>query len=604
MTLIELIGGLSEYLVAVAYLLTLFGFAGAAVLLICNLDKHISFTSLLLLSPAVGVSFLTTVLVFVAHHEIGISYQVVWSLMVAVIALGVLRVGTLRRFGVLPLEMVLQRWWVWGLSLVALSSAGLLPYFFLLVKRDFPTGLGTSVTWTNNDLGVYIQMATNVAKTGIKDAGLVTGWNAGAQASFDHPAAHSFFAAVSRLLFREPYQSGIILIAVVTACLIGSAVAIVKTYTANKGSFALFFSALVVVINPPVLGAVANFFFPQLLSVGLTVTYFALALILLKSKNPIQYRNHVPGLFLVVSTLFVSVEIAIVLIPLFIFFASVECGIRESLPKLLKSTYFVFPALAILVLMEFDLFRSQFEIFTKMNSAGVAGWKSNFVSLSMIIGITPSEFGGPYGVGTRLTDVLLVALVVGGIIVFSRKGLLHLRAVGGIFILGLMVAAAVMRWGVDAYQTWKLVTTLTPVFYILLLIIFCRLQSRPQKFNLLPLTIAIVSASLVWSAQIWAQTSKTSYLNEELIQISRLKVTRSQTALNILISPYFETMAASVMTGVPTHLASPSYFFFQGQELLYRCTLTTRSRLRDVPNAGPIVAERGDYLLVGSPQCD
>ena len=604
MSLIDVAWGLTQYVVAVSYVLVVLGLVGVSFLYLCNVQRHIDWTSIFLLGPCIGVAFVGATLVFVAHHEIGVSQSVVWTLVGLVIVSGltkfvlfIMKNGTQGSYSVRQPLIGL-------LSLASLASTGLSPYLFLLVKRGFPTGLGTSVTWTNNDLGAYIEMATNVAATGVKDAGLITGWNAGLQASFDHPAAHPIFAAVSRLLFREPYQIGIVLMSVVVSCLLGASLVVVRKFAGERTRPILLFSLLVVVMNPPVLSAIANFFFPQLLSLGLMVSYFALTLVLCKTDQPVRIWHYLPATLLLLATYFVSIEMVVILAPTFAFLASVEAGFRKSIRIIFRSVYCVAPIFVVLAVLERDLFRSQFEIFTKMNSSGVAGWKSNFVSLAMVFGATPNEFGGPYSAGSRLIDLFLVTVLLGGGVLLAFRRQLHIPAASGIVVLTSLLFAAVSRWGIDAYQTWKFVTTIVPVFYILLVVLIWKISTSHKPLNVFPVLIMVAGMSLVWSSQIWAETTRTSYVNEDLIQISRMDVTRQQTALNILLKPYFETMTASVMTGVPTHLASPSYFFFEGQELLYRCTLTTRDKIELVPDAGPIVAEHGDYVLIGSPSCD
>jgi hypothetical protein len=50
-----------------------------------------------------------------------------------------------------------------------------------MVKPGFPSGFGTSATWTNNDLGAYIKMATNV---GLKESSFRVDSQHGGQCDF------------------------------------------------------------------------------------------------------------------------------------------------------------------------------------------------------------------------------------------------------------------------------------------------------------------------------------------------------------------------------------------------------------------------------------
>jgi hypothetical protein len=161
----------------------------------------------------------------------------------------------------------------------------------------------------------------------------------------------------------------------------------------------------------------------------------------------------------------------------------------------------------------------------------------------------------------------------------------------------------VQKWGIDGYQTWKLITTLAPFLMILLFIVLLSITSKgvPSAWLLIPLIT--VGATFSWSGSIWKEPAA-SYLNKDLAQITQSAEIRRQVKLNVLIEPFFETMAASVMSGVPSRMSSPTYSFFEGQTLLHGCTLATDETLKTIRNHGPIVARRGQYVLVGTPACD
>lgn len=184
----------------------------------------------------------------------------------------------------------------------------------------------------------------------------------------------------------------------------------------------------------------------------------------------------------------------------------------------------------------------------------------------------------------------------------SRK-LAKLNVGVGIFVLFLICLVAIQKWGIDAYQTWKLITTFTPFFFVLLAVLLCSIQIKENVVAWAFLPLLTVGATFSWSGSIWKDSSA-SYLSRELAQITHTSEIDRQDGLNVVLNPFFETMAASVMSGVPTRMSSPSYYYFNGQEILYRCTLTTEEKLASLSKHGPVIAQRGKYVLVGTPRCN
>ena len=591
--------GYLQYFVAVFYLLSVFAAVGFSSLNIVRAPKLLSATESILLAPVIGVAVIAIPMTVLASYEIGISSLLVWALVISLCSVALVmafikhEIGQVRTLLCQSLRSV--RYWIVGIAV------GFIPYFSLMLKEGFPIGFGTSATWTNNDLGAYIQMATNVAHAGVADAGLVTGWNAGLQASFDHPGSHALFAAIARLLHREPYQVGVVLMATVMALIFLSAVVVISRISKRPISALLISGSVVVAINPPLVAAATNFFYPHLASLAMSLGFCALLLILNETSES-------SGGFLILgiltaATWLVSIEIAVVmmsLISLFVISRKSEMGRLNLLRYLAVGHISVF---ALGLLIRFTLFKSQFDVMTRMSTSGVAGWKSNFVSPTMILGMTPTQFGGPYSDGVRFWDVTIALACLALLTVLTLRKKVDLTIASAGIALSFFVLVAVQKWGIDAYQTWKLVTTLTPFFIILLLILLLAIDMENLSGKWLLLPLLTVGATYSWSGSIWRDQSA-SYVSQELSQITHTEEIQRQVGLNVLIEPFFRTMAASVMSGVPTRMASPSYYFFEGQELLYRCTLATEETLKSIENPGPIITRRGHYVLVGTPACD
>lgn len=591
--------GYLQYFGAVFYLLSVFALVGFSSLYIVRAPKLLSPTESILLAPVIGVAVITIPMTVLASYEIGISSLLVWALVAGICSVAVVmasvkhEIGQVRTLLFQSLRSV--RYWIVGISV------GFIPYLSLMLKEEFPIGFGTSATWTNNDLGAYIQMATNVGRSGVADAGLVTGWNAGLQASFDHPGSHALFASIARLLHREPYQVGIVLMATVMTVFFLSAVVVISRIGKRPISTMLMIGTVVVAINPPVIAAATNFFYPHLASIAMSLGFCALILILNETAE--SKGGFVLLGVLTAATWLVSIEIAVVmmsLISLFVLSRKSEMGRVKLLSYLVVGHISVF---AMGLLIRFTLFKSQFDVMTRMSTGGVAGWKSNFVSPTMILGVTPTQFGGPYSAGVRFWDVAIVFASLALVTVLTVKKKVDLTIALSCFALNCFVLVAVKKWGIDGYQTWKLVTTFTPFFMILLLILLLSIDTEKLSGSWFLVPLLTVGATYSWSGSIWKDHSA-SYISQELSQITHMEEIQRQVGLNVLIEPFFPTMSASVMSGVPTRMSSPNYYFFEGQELLYRCTLATEETLKSIENPGPIIARRGHYVLVGTPACD
>lgn len=591
--------GYAQYFGATGFLIFVLVVTGSMALFLFNVHRVLSATEILLVSPIVGIACFTVPLTIVASREVGISSHVVWITFALLVAPPILKCLICHEFSEL---VALSRHLASKAHYLILGVlVGFIPYLMLFSSTGFPIGFGTSATWTNNDLGAYIQMATNVSETGIGDAGLTTGWNAGYQASFDHPGAHALFAAFARLLHREPYQIGIVLMATIIATLFLGGIAAVGRITQKKSSVGLAIALLVVVTNPPMMAAVANFFFPQITSISIAMTFGVIFLGLRSS------RESIGGYFLLglltATTWLISIEIAAVMMTLISFFVLAQNASTSKLTSLLRVFFGHIGVFAVLALVKYKLLKSQFDVMTQMSASGVAGWKSNFASPSMLLGFIPNQFGGPYSNGTRFWDLLLGIALIGLIAYALSRKLAKLNVGVGIFVLFLICLVAIQKWGIDAYQTWKLITTFTPFFFVLLAVLLCSIQIKENVVAWAFLPLLTVGATFSWSGSIWKDSSA-SYLSRELAQITHTSEIDRQDGLNVVLNPFFETMAASVMSGVPTRMSSPSYYYFNGQEILYRCTLTTEEKLASLSKHGPVIAQRGKYVLVGTPRCN
>lgn len=483
--------------------------------------------------------------------------------------------------------------------------AGLLPYFFLFRREFYTSGFQTSATWTNNDLGAYLQMATNLVKAGHQDAGLVDGWNAGLASSFDHPAAMSLLAFVSSLLKRNPFQVGILTMSSLIAVLSLTSSWIISTLT-RKQHKQVMIAGVVCAFNPVFVAAVVNFFLAQVIAVTLIIGAFAVSVAF--AQEPKNLRPSAISLSVIFcACLLTSIEIALLLGPLIVslalFFLSNNSSIRQRFYFLTVSI----TATTIIFLMHAETVSSQLEVLRRASGDAVAGWTTNLMSPLFILGLAPTEMGlRMTGLSGSLDMVCLVAIaLLVSEFIRTENGRL---TVNGLIMIGVLLAGAVVRWGADGYQSWKLLTSCIPVMYLLFLTglgsppnVDKFLVRRHVFFQSIPLFV--LSATLGWSAWLWRDATPTSIVRPELSSIAMSDEMRRQPAINVDLAPFFETMAASSMMNRPVWMISPSYEYPEGNSPKYPCTLTTTDKISNQNSYGKVIAQRGNLVLVGTPEC-
>jgi hypothetical protein len=593
--------GHAQYVAGVALLIVVYALIGLCVLQIVvgkAINENLDY---LLLSPGLGVATLCISSVILGKWGVPVSSG---NLLLLFLGLVAAAASTCRR----DRDIRISKWITGPPSaqfvrfLIIAVLIGLAPYYQLMNHPGFVAGFGTSATWTNNDLGAYLQMASNVVHSGFHNAGFIDGWNAGFQASFDHPAAQTLFAASSQLLFRDPFQMGIVVVSALLGSLFMTGIVLARRLSHRIPSFWTVVTSAAIVVNPAVFAMVANFFFAQLLAICLVMCAFALGVLCIHRSMTWQLMS----LLSLVSfaSFLTSPEIAIVLVPpiLVVCVLQLQPDVWFKTISRLVGTHLLFGL--VLRIVSGSLLFDQVAVLRRNTGGGVAGWKANLLSPTALLGFAPTQLSGPYSTGTRILDALVISIALIVIVRFAVIRKLNWKAFFFLSVFLFPILPAILKWGSDGYQTWKLLTTLVPFVGITLWSIG-KLQDH-NAFSPIQqyLSLLVIGATIAWVGFVWRETSSTSYINRDAAGVSLSVQMKRQTGVNILVAPYFETMALSVVSGRPTHISSPSYQFPNGQPIKYGCTLTTKDRVKDLTNAGEIVHERGVYVLIGTPKCD
>lgn len=583
---------LMQYYLSTLALIFLFGLFGSTLMLLLKIETTNEQFFKVLISPLVGLSGLALIVLAIIRYTDGLSRYAIWTLTGIVF---VARAYQLIRIGLEKINRVIIK----KLLGHAMFSAfiGLAVYFpFFMQNSSSPLSL-TSATWYNNDLGAYIQMATNVVRTGFKENGLIDNYQFGFQASFDHPAAQGIYAMASQVLNRHPYEVGIIAMSSVLGSLALACIAMISRL-GNSNSAARFLG-LACVFNPIFIMIVLEYFFGQILAVSLMFGMFAVFFIDSKSKWRVSAVTAVVAL----SAFLSSPEVAVTLLPIltFVGLTTISSSVKDFFRAVFRQIISLVLIFGIAYWLYGETFTKQFSIVSRTTQAGIAGWSLDITSPSVFFGLFNSQIGGPYSAIVRCFDVVIIL----GLIYWFKNLITKNRITISLSILlgsaALAMLLAYYIWGLSAYQSWKTLATLS-VFLMFAISIVSSFKDSPKSVvGISVISIFIVGSTYDFLGYAWKDVAA-KHIERDLVEIISTKEFEKQTAINLLLDPFFETMGASAMPNVPVRMASPSYQFGGVQSLKYLCTLTKRNYL-DSFEHGSVILEIGQYVLVGTPKC-
>ena len=483
-------------------------------------------------------------------------------------------------------------------------------YLWVTISSSTSKPYLNSFTLGNNDLGVYLIDSTNIAKTGYLNSGDIISLDPTHWIATDHPAAKSFLAVTPALFNLKNWQFGNIgMIFLVTLLSTGLMTLAKDVLKIRNGTSSLI--TLASLTSPYIFYTVGNFFLAQVMCLPLLLLGINSVLLKMRIRKRILIQSITFAALLITSS-----ELSIVL-----FLLTLSIQILNKILKMarrdkqVKSDYlnvledlhitldsFILGCIAVLP-WAFSAI-NQFSISAKN---GIGGWP-------LFVWNPLTWFGvSPIGAKNSIISVLCLFFIIFLKFLFksnlrnSRNSLAYglLGIVFSLMILG------VLKWGTSGYQTWKLFTTLQPLLVVLILSTIIPRKMKRRFFNNLTVVLMIfLSALQIFSG---IQQSKKIFphkdFNHHVISTDfRLllssEIAKRQVSLDILVQPYFETMASSSIAQVPVNFVSPTYYS-GGEFWPFRSTCTvTKKEFLDRLNKNPqIRAQVGDYLLVDNPRC-
>jgi len=153
--------------------------------------------------------------------------------------------------------------------------------------------------------------------------------------------------------------------------------------------------------------------------------------------------------------------------------------------------------------------------------------------------------------------------------------------------------------GFGHYQNWKLLSYIMPIVVVIVLAEFCKVSNKGPLIMLPFLIGGIISPISLWKNG--NDFGTLSIINKELIELQKVKDIYKIDGLNVMIGPYYQSMAVGLVTDVKKiYFSSPTYYPINSDKNL--CSLVENSDDR-FPNKVEI---NESYSLISSEnlKCD
>ena len=510
----------------------------------------------------------------------------------------------------------------WGVALpwvvgVAAATAFMTP---MVTSPFIPAGYITVFTTFTADVGAYVAEATNVQRSGFDDAGLFYGWNAGSNhptgfsADQDHTGANALLAFSASVLGSEVWKIGQVAIMLLAAALVVATTALARSFMPTRPRVAVAIGTFAATTFM-VWYLVGNFFFAQVMCLGLATTQ--LALVTAGRDHPFDWRIITPVAVVAAATWLGSPEFQLVVF-LFVgalILADLVSGLvvrsDGALLRAVRGGVGFTGAVLLAGILVWPFLQAAVERSQRVyNMVGGVGWELDLHDGVLYLIGFPAPVGGRSDLGALAAigaGLLLLAAVVAVFLRRDRRGML--ATVFCAVLIG-AVAFGASRWGWSGYQGWKLLLSVAVPFVALATILVARAWATDQtrRGALVAVLAALVSVNVVAGARMWepvrSNEAAMSYwaIDSEIATFLDDPKVQAQERLNIFERSPHGTMIIPVIFGKKAALSTPSYISnWAPGERPYACSLVEASLYKK--SMGRVVYANHGYLLVDTPRC-
>lgn len=489
------------------------------------------------------------------------------------------------------------------MPLLVYSAAALVPFYLFLNQYVSKSFILTSASKFNADLGMYLQMSSNLVTHGFNDNGKVVGANVGALARFDHPGAQAALAGKSQILGLLPHQMGIIAVSCLLA-MMGLCVHQILRSHQKLNDWRLYLVGMWVIVNPLVVEMSIEFFYAQLLT-----AVMMLGLLSLGQRFVISHEiGNFSFIFLLAITAFVtSPEVAVMLIA--IFSVPLCYTYYSSSPKLLKirlnsQTVNSLAMAVVFLATTYPFVLEEIQVLRRTVEVGIAGWSSSVLSPIGWMGLSPGTYFSTSTTLETALGVLLVAAIIGMAIrfLFSRHEEPDTRLLISLFLVALFVLVVMaVVYGGSEYQTWKTAISITPLLIIGVVTVLASWDRT--KTNVSLFVCVVLGAGFASSSMNWMGITQRNYVSHDLIAITQSIEYQNIAQIDVDLSPKLETMLAIPLLKGEVNLVSQSYLNTGRSARKFPCLLTRGSKAEVLGLMDDLVVQRGKYVIVGKNNC-
>jgi hypothetical protein len=577
----------------------------------------------LLLVPILGLAWAIVLVSWYARLGEALHWWVVWAAFAASAAASIviaIRVGVLARLRASPPSLrtaaaaALSYGGPWALG-VAFVTAFLVP---VITSPFQPSGFMTTFTLGNNDLGSYIAEATNVAKAGFANAHLFYGWDPGTNpsafsANVDHTGADSLLALFGTAVGGPVWKVGQLAMMVGVAGMYVGSVALVRAAMPEVRRGALVIAAF----GPTsfmVWYLVGEYFLAQIICLCLVLTQ--LAVIVGARDRLLDWRVVATLTPLAAATWLTSPELQAVFallagaVVVSGFLAAIVTKTAYAVRMLLARTAVVATSVSLgaLLIAPFmgDLIDRLHRVYG--STAGQVGWPVDMQNGALLLLGYPDSIGSHSALGWFAAigvALLLLGSMTWALVMRDRVGI-----AAGAFCLVLIAAVTygAHRWGWAAYQSWKLILTLSVPFLALAGVLILRPLRADHRRAALVVLAVLVGVNLQSGARTWNPVPTSPELlaahsvGAGLVTFLHEPRVQRQSHLNIYVPTLFNTMVAPTVFGKTAALSSPSYLSgIQPGAHPYACSLVDATMYRR--DLGSVAYSAHGLLLVNTPRC-
>jgi hypothetical protein len=448
----------------------------------------------------------------------------------------------------------------------------LLPGLFTSAQAGGSVGM---VTRGNNDIAYYVAVTQEYLNSGFRNSGHVAG------ITLNHVAKTGlFFTPIALITFiacglgLAAWQVAMPAMILAGGLAILSITRLVRLFFKDQKTHLAFGIASLVLMSSFMSYIFVNGFFGQVLSISVSSLILVNVMEFVYSNKPGKLLLGEATL-LVILSIFTYPNLLFAIYVLAIGFGCLVLVLNKRKLKFLSCCQY-FAALSVGTILSIPFIPVAIGMIRSISVAN-AGWPiapmnplGMFVWPELIGSATAPLFQGV--LWTSLFLFIILAFIRGQI---PRNEKIQAGLFAALSIVGTIAVITIRNRGFADYSAWKLMSYAIPLIFAAVLPVFIFGFQYGKILLIFSLGVVSMSSLVTWNGI----PATGTYTNRDMINLSKMHIITNLKALNVDLSPYFETMASvSILKGPKLYLNSISYLptSINGDA----CTLVRRGNLK------------------------